>query len=212
ELMVFARYVMFSEVYWNHAVRSATAMLQRSFFALRDQFDLTELFKMTEDPFVAELSRAAQGTSFCELLDGLFGPRRVLYKRLLEFRYFQEKDIYQQLTHRPYQWLVACGKALAQLLNRSTGLTVEPQQLIFDAPPTKLEVEFNVEVAYPKEDCYRTLGEVSPVVQTLAHAQFDDYVKRVRLFVQPDLIRQGLDIKQVRALIPQAIEEADAYV
>jgi len=28
ELMVFARYVMFSEVYWHHAVRAATAMLQ----------------------------------------------------------------------------------------------------------------------------------------------------------------------------------------
>jgi hypothetical protein len=28
-MMVFARYVMFSEVYWHHAVRSATAMLQR---------------------------------------------------------------------------------------------------------------------------------------------------------------------------------------
>ncbi|MGC3970653.1 MAG: HD domain-containing protein [Pirellulales bacterium] len=31
EMMVFARYVMFSEVYWHHAVRAATAMLQRSF-------------------------------------------------------------------------------------------------------------------------------------------------------------------------------------
>ena len=89
----------------------------------------------------------------------------------------------------------ACGKALAQLLNTCTGLTIEPHQLIFDAPPTKLEVKSNVEVAYPKEDCYRTLGEVSPVIEALARAQFDDYVKRVRLFVQPDLICQGLDIK-----------------
>ncbi len=29
EMMVFARYVMFSEVYWHHTVRSATSMLQR---------------------------------------------------------------------------------------------------------------------------------------------------------------------------------------
>ena len=34
EMMVFARYVMFSEVYWHHAVRSATAMLQRAFYLL----------------------------------------------------------------------------------------------------------------------------------------------------------------------------------
>ena len=210
ELMVFARYVMFSEVYWHHAVRSATAMLQRSFFGLRDQLNLKVLFEMTEGPFVAELSRAAQGTPYYELLDGLFGPRRVLYKRLLEFSYFQEKPIYQQLTRRPYQWLVACGNALAQLLSTCAGFAIKPHQLIFDAPPTKLEVEFNVEVHYPKEGCYRPLGEVSPVVHTLAHAQFDDYVKRVRLFAHPDLIRQGLDVTEVGALIPQAIKQADA--
>ena len=76
ELMVFARYVMFSEVYWHHAVRSATAMLQRSFFELRSKLALEKLFQMTEEPFVAALSQAAQGTPFCERLTGLFGARR----------------------------------------------------------------------------------------------------------------------------------------
>jgi len=210
ELMVFARYVMFSEVYWHHAVRSATAMLQRSFFELRGKLALDQLFQMAEEPFVTALSQAAQGTPFSELLSGLFGPRRLLYKRLLEFSYFQEQPVYQQLARRPYPWLVACGDALAKLINEHTSHAIEPHQLIFDAPPAKLEVEFNVEVAYPKEDCYRTLGEVSPVVQTLAREQFDDYVKRVRLFAHPELIRQELDVKTVRALIPQAIEAADA--
>ena len=35
------------------------------------------------------------------------------------------------------------------------------------------------------ENRYRTLGDVSPVVQTLARRQFDDYVKRVRIFAHP---------------------------
>ena len=39
-MMVFSRYVMFSEVYWHHAVRSATAMLQRAFYLLYDALDL----------------------------------------------------------------------------------------------------------------------------------------------------------------------------
>ncbi|MCA9067266.1 MAG: metal-dependent phosphohydrolase, partial [Planctomycetaceae bacterium] len=34
EMMVFARYVMFSEVYWHHAVRSATTMFARAFYEL----------------------------------------------------------------------------------------------------------------------------------------------------------------------------------
>ncbi|MFM8582550.1 MAG: hypothetical protein ACKOFW_13720 [Planctomycetaceae bacterium] len=34
---------------------------------------------------------------------------------------------------------------------------------------------------------YRPLDEVSPVVRALAGTQFDDYVKRVRLFATPHL-------------------------
>ena len=44
ELMVFARYVMFSEVYWHHAVRSATCMLARSFYEVHERLDLRQLF------------------------------------------------------------------------------------------------------------------------------------------------------------------------
>src|SRR5688500_408076 len=59
EMMVFARYVMFSEVYWHHAVRSATAMFQRAFFMLHGGLDLDGLFRLTEQPLIAELEKAA---------------------------------------------------------------------------------------------------------------------------------------------------------
>ncbi|MGE3780135.1 MAG: metal-dependent phosphohydrolase, partial [Pirellulaceae bacterium] len=49
---------------------------------------------------------------------------------------------------------------------------------------------FNVDVYFPKELCYRPLGEVSPVVQTLARKQFDDFVKRVRIFAHPSLVEE----------------------
>ena len=38
-MLIFARYIMFSEVYWHHAVRSATAMLQRAFYLLHEALD-----------------------------------------------------------------------------------------------------------------------------------------------------------------------------
>ena len=44
EMMVFARYVMFSEVYWHHAVRCATAMLQRAFYLLHANSISTRCF------------------------------------------------------------------------------------------------------------------------------------------------------------------------
>jgi hypothetical protein len=42
-----------------------------------------------------------------------------------------------------------------------------------------------MEVCFAKESHYRPLAEVSPVVKTLALHQFDDYVKRVRVFLSP---------------------------
>jgi len=44
-------------------------------------------------------------------------------------------------------------------------------------------------VYYPKERCYRPLEAVSPVVRALAREQFDDYVKRVRIFATPELAK-----------------------
>ena len=64
EMMVFARYVMFSEVYWHHAVRSATAMLQRGFFHIHESMDLDVLFRGSETFLIGEL-RAGSGRHCC---------------------------------------------------------------------------------------------------------------------------------------------------
>jgi hypothetical protein len=81
--------------------------------------------------------------------------------------------------------LAACAEELALRLSHQLGSRVAPHEVLIDAPPTQLEVEFKIEVHFPKESIYRGLGEVSPVVQTLAKKQFDDYVKRVRVFLHP---------------------------
>jgi uncharacterized protein len=200
EMMVFARYVMFSEVYWHHAVRAATAMLQRAFYLLRDQLELDPLFRRTEPRMIAELRRVAQDSPAAELLDGLFGPVRRLYKRLAQFSFFEQRECYEQLARRPFPWLVRCSEVFADRLSRQLGRRVAPTEVLFDAPPTKLEVQFQVEIFFPKEPCYRPLGDVSPVVSTLARKQFDDYVKRVRIFVHPRLaeeLRNGTDVTVV---------------
>lgn len=189
EMMVFARYVMFSEVYWHHAVRSATAMLQRAFFLLHRHLDLAQLFLGTEAEFVRQLLQAAAQRSppAAELLDGLFGPVRRLHKRLAEFSHFQQQQWYQALARQDYAHLAAASQRLAELLARQTGCAIAPDEVLIDAPPPRREVEFHVEVYYPKEDAYRPLAEVSPAVHALATRQFDDFVKRVRIFVHPRL-------------------------
>ncbi len=204
EMMVFARYVMFSEVYWHHAVRAATAMLQRAFFALYQRLDLDALFRLTEQPMIEALRQAAGDGPAAELLDGLFGPSRRLYKRVAQFSLFQRPELYQRLARRPYPYLVKCAEQFAAVASTALGRVVAPHEILFDAPPMKLEVEFQIEVFFPKEGCYRQLGDVSPVVKTLAKQQFDDFVKRVRVFAHP---RLAADLRALPAL-PDLLAEA----
>ncbi len=200
EMMVFARYVMFSEVYWHHGVRSATAMLQRAFYLLHGQLDLDRLFRLTEAEIIDALRKAAGKGPAAELLDGLFGPSRRLYKRLSQYSYFEQRDLYNRLARRPYPWLAACAEHFAAVASTTLGRVVAPHEILFDAPPVQREVEIKVDVYYAKEDCYRPLSEVSPVVRSLAREQFDDYVKRVRVFCHPRLstcLRESPDLPTI---------------
>jgi len=206
EMMVFSRYVMFSEVYWHHAVRSATAMFQRAFYLLHHRLNLDSLFRQTEAEMIGSLLQAAGEGPAKELLDGLFGPVRRLYKRVAQFSYFEQRELYQRLARRPYPWLVSCAEEFASVLSRHIGRRVAPTEILFDAPPMKLEVEFQIEIFFRKEGVYRPLGEVSPVVQSLARQQFDDYVKRVRVFGHPRVAAEVKDFANLSAALLETLE------
>ena len=187
ELMVFARYVMFSEVYWHHAVRSGTCMFARSFYELHRSLDLKTLFQQSEFDVIRELRLAGAGTLVAPLLDGLFGPKRRLHKRVLELSLYQTPDLYRRIAGRPYGDLLNVARRLSARVAQELGCDVHPIDLLIDAPPLHKEVEFKVDIYYPKERRYHPLSRVSPVVNALARTQFDDYVKRVRIFADPGL-------------------------
>jgi HD superfamily phosphohydrolase len=208
EMMVFARYVMFSEVYWHHAVRSATAMLQRAFYLLHGSLDLDSLLRMTERPMIEALRTAAGDGPAGELLDGLFGPTRRLYKRLAQYSYFEQPDVYRQLARQPYPELVKCAERIAGTAGEAIGRRVAPHEVLVDAPPVELEVDFDIEVHFTKSDVYRRLGDVSPVIRSLAREQFDDYVKRVRIFVHPRLVDDLRGLPDLADLLASAVGPA----
>jgi len=208
EMMVFARYVMFSEVYWHHAVRAATAMLQRAFVLLHQSLDVDALFRLTERPMIDTMLAAAGDAPAGELLDGLFGPTRRIYKRVAQYSLFQSPEIYQLLARKPYPWLVRCAESLATVASTALSRVVAPHEVLLDAPPVELEVEFQIDVYFPKENCYRRLGDISPVVKTLAREQFDDYVKRVRIFAHPRLADDLRSLGRLSDLIAEAAAQA----
>ena len=209
EMMVFARYVMFSEVYWHHGVRAATAMLQRAFYLLHGTLDLDALFRLNERELIAGLTRAAGAGAAGELLAGLFGPTRELYKRVGQYSFLEDRPLYERLARRPYAWLAACAEQFATLASTALGRIVAPHEVLFDAPPMQREVEFNIDVYSLKDRRYRPLGEVSPVVQTLARRQFDDYVKRVRIFASDRVAADLRALQELASLVGEAIDRTE---
>ncbi|TWT93993.1 hypothetical protein Pla52n_58220 [Stieleria varia] len=213
EMMVFSRYIMFSEVYWHHTVRSATAMLQRSVFLLQNRMDLEASFHLTQSEWITLLQRAAEGSIAEPLVQGIFGRRRELYKRVAQFSVNAGASLHQKLARRPYWWLVACSERLAELISQSTGVMVAAADILLDAPPVKLEVDINVDIV-SRDGTTASLGDMSPVVAVLAHRQFDDHVKRVRVFVRPalrDQLRQRLpDAQSWAEQVELAIEITEA--
>ncbi len=193
ELMVFARYVMFNEVYWHHGVRTATAMLQRAFFLLFDRIDMRRIFRCTEQEMIDLLKDVSRGTTAEPLIDGLFGERRRLYKRIVQLSVMEQPELYRKLAGRPYPWLCDVSEKMVEsLLDGLPGgsESLRNRPLLIDAPPTEREVELRIDVYYPKEQVYRKLEAVSPVVRSLAREQFDDFVKRVRIFAPEEIVRK----------------------
>ena len=160
ELLVFARYVMFSEVYWHHGVRSATAMLQRAFDLLRDQVCLESLFGMVEGPMIAEMRRVAGGGPASDLLDGIFGPARGSTNGWPStVSWSIGKSTHGLPAARTPGWsivpnilpkssVVPWARALAITIYYST------------PPPWTVKSRLTSTFSYSKDACYRSLGDV----------------------------------------------------
>lgn len=222
ELMVFARYVMFSEVYWHHTSRAATVMFQRALNYLGSCSNVQKLVddvRRTSDyqfeNYLLGLCQTEEQASDAitpnparqaaqKLLLSLFGGERKLFKRLREFSLMEAPGLYQRIAGRPYPEVCRISDLLAK------NLGIEAEQLLIDAPPADKEVEFKIDVFFPHEGVYRPLSEVSPVVRALAREQFDDYVKRVRIFVAPEIALKLRSLDNLDARIQNAIDDAEA--
>ena len=204
EMMVFARYVMFTEVYWHHAVRSATTMFARAFFELLPRLNLQDLFHMSEPDLIHTLRTTAEGSEVTVLTEGLFGNRRALFKRLAEYSIFQEETLYRTLRQKSCSELVQCSEQLCLRIGRQLNRTVGRLEILIDAPPQHREVEFRVEIYSRSEHRYRPLREVSPILDSMAKTLFDDCVKKVRLFATAELrdeLRRKLTPTEINALV-----------
>jgi HD superfamily phosphohydrolase len=196
ELMIFARYVMFSEVYWHHTVRSASAMFQRLFSELYQEGRIksAQFFEWTENEAVRFFVESSQKSPVQPLAEGIFGTKRSVYKRVAQFSILEQPEIYRKLAGKPYRQLCELADRLSAMFLRNK----PPFAVLIDAPPIEKEIEIKIDVFYPKENCYRALEDISPVVRAMAKEQFDDYTKRVRIFAHPEV---AVSLRENRQII-----------
>lgn len=179
EMMVFARYVMFSEVYWHKTVRSATAMLQCCIQQIPGAENIEAICSLSDSEAEHYILNMTEATA---LASDLFGPIRKLHKSVFQCNASNSSDIYHRVAGLSYVELIAASRRLQVLLNCGA----MPDAVLIDAPPAELEVQFELNVYDKMTDSLKPLSERSPVVRILAEEQFDYHVKRVRIFVRSE--------------------------
>ncbi|HKS07142.1 MAG TPA: HD domain-containing protein [Gemmatimonadaceae bacterium] len=124
ESLLFAKYQMYRNVYWHHAVRSATAMYKRLVedALANGTVQHTKLIGFTDEGLLAEL-RGAGSSSLLEALQ-----RRTLWKRAAErsAEDLEDRDLEWIATDRPR------ARALENDLARRHGLA--PGDVLVDYP------------------------------------------------------------------------------
>jgi hypothetical protein len=180
-------------------------MLQRSVFELRNRSELVESWlDMDDSSFKASVLTHSKGTPSEPCASGIFGPSRMLYKRIAQFDRFCEPELHRSIASKPYAELLELSSRLADLLSNSTPSNVGMHDVLIDAPPVECEVQFDLRIRQ-KSGQYLELIEVSPVVQALATRQFDAMVKRVRVFVHPRL-RDSLKKANIPGLLREILD------
>jgi HD superfamily phosphohydrolase len=152
ESLLFAKYQMYRNVYWHHAVRSATAMYKRMVEdALRaGAIDAELLPSYTDEGLLHRLEHAAPSS----LLDALKSRR--LYKRALEWPASQLDDGFGEWVATDRERTRVAEDALA----KEVGL--EPGELLLDFPIKTQMLGLDIPVQRRNGEVQRLTGEGWP--------------------------------------------------
>lgn len=122
-------------------------MLQRAVYELREDRAVTQSWiDMVEPEMIDSLLRACSNRDCSPCIDGLFGRQRQLYKRVAQFDFVNHPKQHSALARKPYDEVVELSSQLASKIQAKTGLKVKPHEVLIDAPPVKLEVQFQLDV------------------------------------------------------------------
>ena len=207
EALVFTNYLMFRNVYWHHAVRSATAMFKRAVQELlvhpNCQLQPSRFHRITEGELVLMLRQEQQRLGLlgsAQLLEGTVHRRlhkvgAVIYpgerkQELMGFLF----DLYRNPAKRRAKEIELC-----EIFGQHLGRRLEGHEILIDIPAFTKSPEVDLKVFYGSDlpsDKPDPLSfddpEVSRLRDSLLH-NFEDQAKIFRIFC--------IDDPQLRALV-----------
>lgn len=210
-LLVHGRFVMFSEVYFHHAVRTAVAMFQRAAY---DAFlgptsrnpDAKAFIDSSYAQAIECLRTWDTPTSVRELAAALFGPNRKLYKRLRTYaEYRTPHELWQRIEPMTFQQRVALGNDLSRALAKATGHPMSDHHVLIDVPPNDKGADIDVELFYRDTDEWLELVKESPAIFTLQVDQYRRSVRKVRVLIHPDSAAQCTRVANIDKLIADVL-------
>ncbi len=189
ESLLFAKYQMYRNVYWHHAVRSATAMYKRLVDdALAEgALDAARLATYTDEGLLHDLDRAASNP-LRALLARLRG--RQLYKRALEV---PAADVDESRL----EWIATDRARAVHAENRiADGLGLAPGEVILDFPAKEQMLGLDLPLVRRDGTVERLTGRGIPGAIDLPQLsqQFYRSARWLRVFVAQ---RRTLDLDEV---------------
>jgi len=200
EMFIFSRYTMFSEAYWHHTVRAASAMVEHALAHLHPYLNqdtlLQDLLAHDDDQLMRWLyNQAPPGSPAQSLLQGIIPHQRQLYKRVMTLsRAYLEDE-----KRRAYEIIYTLNShglsALTARLHKRIGDHLNHQlpkaSLIIDTPPRDKDKLETVELLYPhaQGQRYYPLHQLSRIVAGIQD-DFTTIVKKIRIFAAPELAQR----------------------
>lgn len=200
EMFIFSRYTMFSEAYWHHTVRSASAMVEHALAHLHPHLNqdtlLQELLSHDDDQLMRWLyAQAPQGSPAQALLQGIIPHQRQLYKRVMTLsRAYLEAEkqrAYEIIYTLNSQGIATLTARLHERVGAHLQLQLPQASLIIDTPPRDKDKLETVELLYPhaQGQRYYPLHQLSRIVAGIQD-DFTTIVKKIRIFAAPSLAQR----------------------
>ena len=198
ESLLFARYQMYRNVYWHHAVRSATAMFKRVVRTALAHGELTvEAVAHSTDENLMQRLREAPDNEIATRL-----RQRKLYKRLVDIAG-------EEVPEGAGDWVAECPDLVERVENRlAAGLKLKPGELLLDFPAKAKMIDVDMPLLR-KDGSIESLGTPDAIARLGIHRIADELHARARRLRVFAVTSRPLDPHRILRLVERKKNEVE---